>query len=186
MNRHTSPRGAAIVLLTSLAFACGGENAGGGTAGGAARAAAPVMGTFELDGQRQEFRLTRCDLTGNAPDGILLRGTGTMPDGSSLMPDGRRLSIEVERLAPGVGAAGMLYERTTVQYGSFMDEDGWELAATSMAGGRWSTSDGSLLDGPPIQVTGNELLVAGPYKHASRDARLPGTLKATCPAAVWP
>lgn len=167
--------------------ACGGDSAPGAPAGTPAGAAAPVMGTFELDGQRQEFRVTQCDLSGNAPNGILVRGTGTMPDGRSLMPDGRRLLIEVERLAPGMGGSGMLYERATVQYGSFMDEDGWELAATTMPDGNWWASEnGPKLDGPPIQVTGDDLVVTGPYQHASRDTRLAGTLKVTCPPASRP
>jgi hypothetical protein len=138
------------------------------------------------NGQRQEFRVTACDLTDNAPNGILLRGTGTMADGSSLMPDGRRLVIEVERLQPNLGGSGMLYERATVRDGTFQDEYGWELAATSMAAGRWSTGGGSALDAPPIQITGNELVVAGPYEHASRDTRLPGTLKVSCPPRSRP
>jgi hypothetical protein len=176
------------LFLTLLAIACGGDSdMGASDAAPIARSDAPppVMGSFELPDTTFAFRLIKCDLTGTAPDGILLRGSGTMPDGSLLLPDGRRMSIEVERLTPETGGPGFLYERATVQFGSFMDEDGWEATATSMDGSRW-TSDNDVLEGPIIQVSGNDLSVAATYKHASRDEWVEGTLRVTCPAPTYP
>lgn len=70
-----------------------------GAAGGAtADVPADRAGSFEIGGTSYPFRVVRCDLSGDSPDGTLLRGTGTSPDG-------RRLSVEVERIAPGAGAS---------------------------------------------------------------------------------
>jgi hypothetical protein len=138
------------------------------------------MGSFEIDGAPLEFRVSRCDLTGEAPDGILLAGGGTLPDG-------RTFRVEVERLTPGTGGPGWPYERATVQYGGFTDEDGWEATASSTDGSRWTDGNGGrVIDGPIIQVSGNDLSVAATYEHASRDERLDGVLRATCPGTTYP
>jgi hypothetical protein len=74
----------------------------------------------------------------------------------------------------------MMYERATVQFGSRMDEDGWEATAISNDGFAWHTGDmARALDGPIIRVSGNELVVAEVYAHASRDEQLEGTLRVT-------
>lgn len=185
MTRSCLP---ATLVLTLLVSACGGDSDAGAAAEARATrsdAPPPVMGSFELPDTRLEFRVIKCDLTGTSPDGILLRGSGTMPDGSLLLPDGRTMSIEVERLTPETGGPGFLYERATVQFGSFMDEDGWEATAQSFDGSRW-TGDNDVLDGPIIQVSGNEVVVAATYKHASRDERVEGFLRVTCPAQTYP
>jgi hypothetical protein len=180
----------AVLTLIPLLSACGGDVETGASADApvqTAQAAQAIMGSFELPDTTFAFRLTRCDLTGTAQDGILLRGSGTMPDGSMLLPDGRRLGITVERLTPEMGGPGWLYERATVQFGSMMDEDGWEATASSQDGSAWIAEDSrTALDGPIIQVSGNDLIVAATYKHASRDERVEGMMRVTCPAPTYP
>ena len=176
IERSTSSALLAIVLLTLLAARCGGGGEAESTAPPPrAGAAPPVMGSVELGETTYEFRVTACDLTGTAEDGIFLKGTGTMPDGTQLMPDGRMLLVEVERLRPDPGGVGMTAERATVQFGGFMEKDGWEAAANNIEGGL-----------PIIKVSGNQLVVAATYKHASRDERVEGTLRVTCPAPTYP
>ena len=137
------------LAVTCVSIACGGEGPDSGTSADAparrTAASPPVMGTLELADTTLAFRVTKCDLTGTAEDGMLLLGTGTMPDGSSLLPDGRTMLVEVERLSPHLAGAASVYERATVQFGSFMDEDGWEATATSFDGSRW-TSDTDLME----------------------------------------
>jgi hypothetical protein len=145
------------------------------------------MGSFELPDTSFAFRAIKCNLTGTAPDGMFLVGSGTLPDGSRLLPDGRSLRLEVERLTPDRGGPGWHYERTTVQFGNFMDKDGWEATAASIDGSSWTSGDGvEKLDGPLIRVAGNDLAVEATFKHASRDERVEGTLRVTCPAATYP
>lgn len=173
-----------LLLLTVFLGACGGEDDGSAAAQVPAE---PVMGSFELPDTTLAFRVVRCDLTGTAPDGIFLRGSNTRPDGTPLSPDGRRMSIEVERLTPDMGGPGWIYERATVQFGTLMDEDAWEATASSRDGSAWTTGDfGVALDGPIIQVSGNELVVDATYKHVSRDEEVEGTLRVTCPATAGP
>lgn len=145
------------------------------------------MGTFELPDTSFAFRLISCDLTGKAPDGLLMRGSGTMPGGSLLLPDGRRMGVEVERLTPETGGPGWLYERTTVQFGTLMEEDAWEATAMSTDGVQWSTGDRmEKLDGPIIEVSGSTLVVAATYKHESSDEMVQGAVRITCPGLTYP
>ena len=157
---------ASIVLSSLLLCACGG---GAGASAGnrvpaaqRAGATAPVMGSIELGAHTYEFRVTGCNLTGNAKDGIFLRATGTMPDGRRLMPDGRTMLVEVERLTPDLGGPLMIAERATVQFGGFMDKDGWEATASSSDGRTWLSEDMRALDSPIYPGDGQR---AGRRRH---------------------
>jgi hypothetical protein len=176
-----------VILAAASSGGCGGETDGGNVATARAHSAQPVMGSFELPDTSFAFRVVKCDLSGTAPDGLLLKGSGTMPDGTLLLPDGRRMSVEVEHLTPEQGGPGWLYERATVQFGDFREEDGWEATAMSTDGSSWSSGDMmTSLEGPIIQVSGNDLLVAATYEHASTGEQLQGTLRVTCPAPAYP
>ena len=129
-------------------------------------------GTFDLDGTVHTFLVVTCDLTGSGTTGMLLRGTGTGPDG-------RRLTAEVERLTPGETT----HERATVYFGGLMDGDHWTARATGWQDGRWfAGEDGSEpVEGPLIRVSGNELTAQGAYRHESDDSTETGRIHATCP-----
>jgi hypothetical protein len=169
-----------LTLSVALAVvsACGsdrGDDASTAATPAASTQAVPT-GTFDIDGTSYSFRIVQCDLTGSAPDGMFLRGGGELPDG-------RRMGVEVERLAPEIAGAGTTFERASVEFGNFMDGDGWEARATSFDGERWVNDATQLvLDGPLIRISGDELVIAGTYKHASKDSTAQGSIRATCPA----
>lgn len=128
-------------------------------------------GTFELDGETFSFLVVTCDLSGTREDGMLLRGTGTVPDG-------RRLSVEVERLA-----GETVNERATVYFGGLVDGDHWTARAIQWPDGRWFADEirNEATEGPLIRVSGNELTAEGPYRHERDDTTMPGIIHATCP-----
>lgn len=194
-----------LLAAAALAPACGAPDAAGvdGQAPGAARAASPAavhLATLTIGDTTYEFRILRCDLTGSAEDGILLRGNGTAPDG-------RRFTVEVERLAPPIDA-GTIAERVTLNLLPDGDRDAaqWEARReTSMFDrARWirSYADAEPADGPLFRISGTELVAADTYAHSLlltpqrqrqftpaerrkflNDARetKAGTLRATCP-----
>ena len=129
-------------------------------------------GTFDLDGTMHTFLVVTCDLTGSSTTGLLLRGTGTSPDG-------RRLTAEVERLTPGE----ITHERATVYFGGLMDGDHWTAQASGWPDGRWfAGEDGSVpVEGPLIRVSGNALTAEGAYRHEGDDSTETGRIHATCP-----
>lgn len=139
-----------------------------------AAAAIPTdrAGTFDLDGTVYTFLVVKCDLTGSSETGMLLRGTGTAPDG-------RRLTAEVERLTPGE----TINERATVYFGGLVDGDHWTARASGWPDGRWfAGEDGSEpVEGPLIRVSGNELTAEGAYGHERDGLTKTGRIHATCP-----
>lgn len=138
----------------------------------AASIPADRAGTFELDGQGFSFLVVTCDLSGNSEDGMLLRGTGTAPDG-------RRISVEVERLAGGE----TVDERATVYFGGLVDGDHWTARTIQRPDGRWFADEigSETTAGPLIRVSGNELTAEGAYRHERDETTMPGIIHATCP-----
>jgi len=130
-------------------------------------------GTFEMEGKTHAFLVVQCDLTGSSEDGMLLRGTGTLPDG-------RRLSVEVERLASGE----TVNERATVYFGGLIDGDHWTARAIQWPDGRWFADEigSEVTEGPLIRVSGNEVAAEGAYQHERDDSTKRGRVHATCPA----
>lgn len=135
-------------------------------------AAADRSGTFDLGGISHPFRIVHCDLSGDRPDGILLRGAGTAPDGGPL-------TVVVTRESTRSGS--MQWEKATLYFGSITQGDMWTTRRGQLAGGSWVPGDpGEPAEGPLIQVTGNELVVEGVMHHETRDATEPGVLRVTC------
>lgn len=164
--------------LLALALACGGEAANDDAAravpaeGAVASGSADRSGTFELGGTSHPFRIIHCDLSGDRPDGILLRGAGTAPDGGPL-------TVVVTRESTRSGS--MQWEKATLYFGSITQGDMWTTRRGQLAGGSWVPGDpGEPAEGPLIQVTGNELVVEGVMHHETRDATEPGVLRVTC------
>lgn len=169
-----------VVFALALAACSDAEPDADAAAGGAQRAdvaAAPVAsadaatGTMVLGGTTYEFRVSRCDLTGNSPDGMLLKGAGTAPDG-------RRLTVEVERLA----RSETTQERATIYFGSIVDGDHWTASRSGHSGGRWFAGSEQLeqVDGPLLQVSGDDLLVQDTFAHETKDSSQAGVMRATC------
>ena len=129
-------------------------------------------GTIELDGETASFLVVTCDLSGTREDGMLLRGTGTAPDG-------RRLSVEVERLAAGE----TVNERATVYFGGLVDGDHWTVRATQWPDGRWFADEvgSEVTEGPLIHVSPNEVTAEGAFQHQRDEATKRGRVQATCP-----
>lgn len=129
-------------------------------------------GAFELDGTEYPFLVVRCDLTGDSPDGMLLHGTGTAPDG-------RRIAIEVEWLQDG----DRVSQRATAFFGSIVDGDHWTSRAMGRPDERWFADEigSEALEGPLIRVSGNELTAEGAYRHERDGLTKTGRIHATCP-----
>jgi len=177
-----------VCLLLALASLACGEGSGTTaaddegallvTAGAHAEGEAPSIpkdrtGIFEIDGRTYSFLVVQCDLTGSSEDGMLLRGTGTLPDG-------RRLSVEVERLASGE----TVNERATVYFGGLIDGDHWTARAIQWPDGRWFADEvgSEATEGSLIRVSGNEVAAEGAYQHERDDSTKRGRVHATCPA----
>ena len=178
MRSEQSAAGPAMALLvmllagfTSCAGAEPDSSAAAQPAGG--RIPDDRAGLFELGDARYPFLVVRCDLTGNAPDGMLVRGSGTAPDG-------RRMAVEVERLVDEPNVS----ERATVYFGRLLDGDHWSVSRFGRPGGRWFTEEvgNEAADGPLHQLTGSELVVTAPFRHSLQDTTRQGTLRARCPA----
>jgi hypothetical protein len=103
---------------------------------------------------------------------MLLRGTGTLPDG-------RRLSVEVERLASGE----TVNERATVYFGGLIDGDHWTARAIQWPDGRWFADEvgSEATEGSLIRVSGNEVAAEGAYQHERDDSTKMGRIHAACP-----
>jgi hypothetical protein len=147
------------VLLACLALLPG-LGAPPEPAGARALAQAKGSGTLTIgDATTYSFNIARCDLSGSAEDGILLRGNGGAPDGG-------RLSVEVERLKPPIGV-GMIYERVTlVLLRDGVREGEWEATRNSHDHKRWFRKEGAeAADGPLLRISGAELVAADTYTY---------------------
>lgn len=177
-SRHTGRHLLPSLLALALTLACGGDATGDGDtqvvpAGGpTARASGGLTGTFDLNGASHAFRVVHCDLSGDRPGGVLLRGAGTAPDG-------RPLSVVVTREATRSGS--MQWESATLYFGSITEGDMWTTRRGHLASGSWVPGEpGDPAEGPLIRVAGNELVVEGVMHHETRDATQPGVLRVTC------
>lgn len=134
-------------------------------------AATPSNGTVELDGTTYEFTVNRCDLTGGRPDGMLLEGSGTAPDG-------RRLKVEVERLE----RSETTWERATIYFGSIVEGDSWTARLAGWPDGRWFADDAPAdpVDGPLHRVSGDQLLIQSTFRHETTRDAAQGELRVTC------
>ena len=173
-------------LTAAVAWACGGpggdavdenpsregETAGAVPASDPGAIPADRAGSFVLDGTEYPFLVVRCDLTGRSPDGMLVRGGGTAPDG-------RRFSIEVERLDGGE----TVDERVSAFLGSIVDGDHWTTRRTRWPDGRWFSDEigNDPAEGPLIRVSGNELIVDADFEHETEETSRSGVLRAACP-----
>lgn len=162
----------------ALALACGGDASSDGETravpaeGATAGAPGERTGAFDLGGTSYPFRVTQCDLAGERPDGVVLRGAGTAPDG-------RRLSVVVSRTATRSG--DVVWENATLYFGSIVDGDHWTARRGGQADGRWVPGNpGDPADGPLIQVSGSDLLVEGTMHHETEETSRLGVLRATC------
>lgn len=179
----------AMTLLLVLLGACtrqGGSESAPGVAGSpegpgavapaqASNAPNPIdrAGVIELDGVRYAFLVTHCDLSGDGPDGMLIRGTGTTPDG-------RRVIVEVERLTRDES----VHERASAFFGGIMDGDHWAARRNRWPDGRWFQDEvgEEAAEGPLIAISGNELTARGRYRHKTQGTDKSGVIRATCPA----
>lgn len=161
---------AAILALGACGASTSSEPAAAGSGAMPTQSAIGSMGTLEIGDTTYEFRITQCDLAGGRADGILLRGTGTAPDG-------RRIRVEVERLTPGMDGPGFFYERVTMDLapdGAAEGERGeWEATRSSFDNERWTRGSdwtgGSDVrepaDGPLFRISGTELVADDPYLY---------------------
>ncbi|HET8818698.1 MAG TPA: hypothetical protein VFM73_04070 [Xanthomonadaceae bacterium] len=154
-----------------------GACAGGGAmkqmsnAGPVPPAAAAPGSSITLGPDEYRFQPVLCDLSGQRPDGLLLRGSGTAPDG-------RRFTVIVERLKPG----DVAFESATFHFGSIVEGDMWVASRYGQPGGRWLVGDdsGATADGPLLRIDGDTLAVEGEFRHETSDAAQAGMLHATC------
>ena len=167
-------------LLASPLSSSTGSESGPPQQPAAARPSGPT-GTIEIGDTTFEFLINRCDLTGGADDGILLRG--------STVPGGRRLFVEVERLGNVVGA-GTVAERVTLRLsredGGMSDE--WEAARQQgiFGTGRWTRAEGAeQADGPLLRISGTELVAADLYTYSrgmsARELQIPREMSGATP-----
>lgn len=168
------------VMLALCLGACGGGAGNGEGGGGAPDAQAPgagvgagpaTSGSFSVGGQTYGFRAVRCDPSGGAPDGMLLRGSGSAPDG-------RRMTVELERLAPGQ----VTWESASVYFGSITEGNGWEARRGGVPDGRWYADDALSVPapGPLINARGNELLVEAEFTPRAGGVAQSGVLRVSC------
>ena len=172
---------AAIVLLMLAAAGCGGERTGaaeGSAAGnGPARAEEAATnppgqseGSFAISGTTYTFRVVRCDLSGGDPDGMLLRGNGTTPDG-------RRLAIEVERVE-----GESVVERASVMIGTARDGERWSARRAQGPDGAWFGDEAgqTRAGGPLLQISGSGLVVEAAFGNRAGTSTANAVLRASC------
>jgi hypothetical protein len=160
------------MLIGAGIVACGGESAPESAAAsqGAATRAAQATATMELGEESYTFERVTCDLDDSIDDDILLRAGGTAPDG-------RRMTLEVERREVG----DMRHDRVTLYFGSMMEGDQWHSYASEQPGGGWMVLDTrEPLDGPLVVIQNGELTAEGTFKHETRDATQPGSVRVRC------
>lgn len=170
--------GTSLTVLAVTLVACSAEPAArseDAPRSAAAQAATPQAAassaTLELGSDTYTFDRVTCDLDDSVDDDILVRGSGTAPDG-------RRISLEVERREVG----DRLDDRVTVYFGSMVEGDHWNARASGQPGGSWATAiaGGEPLDGPLVVIEGSTLTAEGTFTHETRDESLEGSLRVTC------
>ena len=164
------------VVLTAFLLACGGgpdgaQEGGASESGGPPAGAAGAAGSFAVGGENYSFGVVRCDLSGSAEDGMLLRGSGTTQDG-------RRVTLEVERLSNGT-----VWERASVYLGGIAEGDRWQARMGQRPDGRWFADEAGTTpaSGPLIEVSGNELLVESEFTRSGGGEPQAGVLRVSCP-----
>ena len=160
-------------LLVFAFAACGGEAGaeGDAQAGAAAGGSAEQAGFVEVAGTGYSFRVVRCDLSGNSPDNLLLRGAGTAPDG-------RTLTVLVERRT----GSELVSEGISVYFGSIVEGDHWTATGTRLADGSWTRGEmmHEPADGPLLQISGDEMVAEGVFLHETDDRSEAGVLRVVC------
>ena len=165
--------GVALILPAIFTACAEGDQAATAEQRPADKIPADRAGLFELADSRYPFLVVRCDLTGSAEDGMLVRGSGTTPDG-------RRMAVEVERQTDGNGVS----ERASVFFGNLNQRDSWSARRRGNGKGAWFRDEAGIepADGPLLKVAGTQLIASGQFQHGSKDSAQPGTLRAACPA----
>jgi hypothetical protein len=127
--------------------------------------------TVELGADTYVFDRVTCDLQDSVHDDILVRGSGTAPDGE-------RMSFEVERREVG----DMLHDRVTIYFGNIVEGNHWNATASGRPGGSWATgvAGGEPLGGPLVVLEGTALTAEGTFAHETWDEPRRGSLQVSC------
>ena len=173
-RRHQSSSTLTVMLAAVASVcACGDPASGASAQRQSGTVPADRAGLFQVGDARYPFLVVRCDLTGAVADGILLRGTGTTPDN-------RRMAVEVERVAED----GRVSERASVYFGRAADGESWTARRYQSRIGAWFADEAGTeaADGPLLEISKNEIVAAGGYRHGRNGTTRVGTLRAVCPA----
>jgi hypothetical protein len=165
-------RKAIVTALVAGMLACAGDSESESAAASqdAAPRAAQASAVFELGGETYTFERATCDLDDSIDDDVLVRASGTAPDG-------RRMSLEVERREVGE----VLHDRVTLYLGNIADGDHWNAYASGEPGGTWRADIvGEPLDGPLVVIEAGGLTAEGTFAHETRDESQPGSLRVSC------
>ena len=172
-----------VTALLLVGVGCGGTQDGSGARDGGDAGPRPAgannsapspqstsEGSFAVGGTTYTFRVVRCDLSGGDPDGMLLRGGGTTPDG-------RRLAIEVERVE---GEA--VVERASVMIGTARDGERWSARRAQGPDGAWFGDEAgqTRASGPLLQISGSGLVVEAAFGNQAGTSTANGVLRASC------
>jgi len=162
-----------LLLLAILAADCGADTTPGSDAASRSGPASSSgsAATLELGPKAYSFARVTCDLEDRVPDDILVRATGTAPDG-------RRMHLEVERREVG----GLHHDRVTITFGSIVDGDQWSATASALPDGGWArtSAGGEPLDGPLVVIGEDGLRATGTFAHETREEKREGSLVVRC------
>lgn len=173
-----------LTLAPALVLgACAGDGADGSrgstddpAARGATAGGGRTHGTLTLGERTLAFRIMRsCDLTDAEIEGPdeMLRGTGTMDDGT-------RFSVVADRSAVGMGRI----HTVSLTYGDLMGGTGYRAEASRTgSGSSWVDEAGETHETPLIRVEGRTVRAEGRFRvqDAGAESIVPGRLEVTCP-----